>query len=321
MIRILFSLILALCIPAYAVSPDALKLDRPVIDQAEILSDAQEAALATRLRGWYDDGLMQAAVVIVDSTDGIPLKDYSQTLFARWQLGDASKNDGLLILIAHRDHRLRIQPGRGLDDILSTDRLQDIINTRITPAFKRGDYAGGIDSGLDAIVSRLTAPPPAPVTQRDYNFFLLTLVCTCVLGWHLGKRRRFRIYIPPLCGTGLALFGIFYDVNSGLVFGSVILLILGSTILAWLRIALGKAQTNTADSPAGLEEADDDNDDGNDGDDVNKVDTAACRRERRERRDDSDSYRSTYSSSDSDSSSYDGGGGSSSDSGGADGSW
>ena len=316
MIRILISLILALCIPAYAVSPDALKLDRPVIDQAEILSDAQESALATRLRGWYDDGLMQAAVVIVDSTDGIPLKDYSQTLFARWQLGDASKNDGLLILIAHRDHRLRIQPGRGLDDILSTDRLQDIINTRITPAFKRGDYAGGIDSGLDAIVSRLTAPPP--ITQRDYNFFLLTLVCTCVLGWHLGKRRRFRIYIPPLCGAGWTLFGIFYGVNSGLVFGSVILLILGSTILAWLRIALGKARTNTADSFADLGEADDDNDDGNDGDDVNKVDTAA---RHRERRDDSDSYRSTYSSSDSGSSSYDSGGGSSSDSGGADGSW
>ena len=315
MIRILISLILALCIPAYAVNPDTLKLDRPVIDQAEILSDAQEAALATRLRGWYDDGLMQAAVVIVDSTDGIPLKDYSQTLFARWQLGDASKNDGVLILIAHRDHRLRIQPGRGLDDILSTDRLQDIINTRITPAFKRGDYAGGIDSGLDAIVSRLTAPPP--ITQRDYNFFLLTLVCTCVLSWHLGKRRRFRIYIPPLCGAGWTLFGIFYGVNSGLVFGSVILLILGSTILAWLRIALGKARTNTADSFADLGEADDDNDDGNDGDDVNKVDTAA---RHRERRDDSDSYRSTYSSSDS-SSSYDGGGGSSSDSGGADGSW
>ena len=318
MIRILISLILALCIPAYAVNPDTLKLDRPVIDQAEILSDAQEAALATRLRGWYDDGLMQAAVVIVDSTDDIPLKDYSQALFARWQLGDASKNDGLLILIAHRDHRLRIQPGRGLDDILSTDRLQDIINTRITPAFKRGDYAGGIDSGLDAIVSRLTAPPP--ITQRDYNFFLLTLVCTCVLGWHLGKRRRFRFYIPPFCGAGWALFGIFYGVNSGLVFGSVILLILGSTILAWLRIALGKIRTNTADSPAGLEEADD-NDDGNNGDDVDKVDTAARRRERRERRDDSDSYRSTYSSSDSGSSSYDGGGGSSSDSGGADGSW
>ena len=317
MIRILISLILALCIPAYAVSPDALKLDRPVIDQAEILSDAQESALATRLRGWYDDGLMQAAVVIVDSTDGIPLKDYSQTLFARWQLGDASKNDGLLILIAHRDHRLRIQPGRGLDDILSTDRLQDI-NTRITPAFKRGDYPGGIDNGLDAIVSCFTAPPPAPVTQRDYNFFLLTLVCTCVLGWHLGKRRRFRIYIPPLCGTGWALFGIFYGVNSGLVFGSVILLILGSTILAWLRIALGKARTNTADSFADLGEADDDNDDGNDGDDVNKVETAALHRQRR---DDSDSYRSTYSSSDSGSSSYDGGGGSSSDSGGADGSW
>ena len=316
MIRILISLILALCIPAYAVNPDTLKLDRPVIDQAEILSDAQEAALATRLRGWYDDGLMQAAVVIVDSTDDIPLKDYSQALFARWQLGDASKNDGLLILIAHRDHRLRIQPGRGLDDILSTDRLQDIINTRITPAFKRGDYAGGIDSGLDAIVSRLTAPPP--ITQRDYNFFLLTLVCTCVLGWYLGKRRRFRFYIPPFCGAGWALFGIFYGVNSGLVFGSVILLILGSTILAWLRIALGKARTNTADSFADLGEADDDNDDGNDGDDVNKVDTAA---RHRERRDDSDSYRSTYSSSDSGSSSYDGGGGSSSDSGGADGSW
>ena len=319
MIRILISLILALCIPAYAVNPDTLKLDRPVIDQAEILSDAQEAALATRLRGWYDDGLMQAAVVIVDSTDGIPLKDYSQTLFARWQLGDASRNDGLLILIAHRDHRLRIQPGRGLDDILSTDRLQDIINTRITPAFKRGDYAGGIDSGLDAIVSRLTAPPP--ITQRDYNFFLLTLVCTCVLGWHLGKRRRFRIYIPPLCGAGWTLFGIFYGVNSGLVFGSVILLILGSTILAWLRIALGKARTNTADSFADLGEADDDNDDGNDGDDVDDVDKVDTAARRRERRDDSDSYRSTYSSSDSGSSSYDGGGGSSSDSGGADGSW
>ena len=144
----------------------------------------------------------------------------------------------------------------------------------------------------------------------------MTGVQTCALPI-FGKRRRFRIYIPPLCGAGWALFGIFYGVNSGLVFGSVILLILGSTILAWLRIALGKAQTNTADSPAGVEEADDDNDDGNDGDDVNKVDTAA---RRRERRDDSDSYRSTYSSSDS-SSSYDGGGGSSSDSGGADGSW
>lgn len=144
---------------AEAVEADKLILNEPVIDEANILTASEKQQLAQKLRNIYDQGLAQAAIVIVPTTNGMDIFDYGMQVADRWQLGEADTDDGLLILVAINDRKIQIFTGRGVEGVLPDVVLKRLIRDEITPYFKAGDYAGGLNIGITRIEERLTADP------------------------------------------------------------------------------------------------------------------------------------------------------------------
>ena len=144
---------------AQAVESDKLILNEPVVDQANMLSAQEKQHLSQRLRGIYQQGLAQAAIVIIPTTNGTPMFNYALQIANRWQLGAKDTDDGLLILVAINDRNVYILSGYGLEGVLPDAINSRIIREEITPRFKQSDYAGGLNAALDRIEERLTTDP------------------------------------------------------------------------------------------------------------------------------------------------------------------
>lgn len=150
------------------VAADKLILNNPVIDEAKLLSASDKQAIETKLRSLNDRGLAQAAVVIVPTTNGEDIFDYSMKVADRWKLGKKDTDQGLLMVVAVNDRKMYILTGYGLEGTIPDAVAKRIINDDITPRFKQGDYAGGITAGINRIEERLTADP-AILKQADAN--------------------------------------------------------------------------------------------------------------------------------------------------------
>lgn len=153
-------LISGVCSAAWAVPLNALPpLNRPVIDQAQLLAAADVQRIEEQLYAWREQGLMQAAVVIVDSTDGVESFDYALKLARTWQLGDAKADNGLLLLIAVQDRRFYILTGSGLEGALPDVSVARVQRNHLVPAFRQGQFAAGIVQSLEALATQLQADP------------------------------------------------------------------------------------------------------------------------------------------------------------------
>ena len=150
------------------VAADKLILNNPVIDEAKILSASDKQAIETKLRSLNDRGLAQAAVVIVPTTNGEDIFDYSMKVADRWKLGKKDTDQGLLMVVAVNDRKMYILTGYGLEGTIPDAAAKRIISDDITPRFKQGDYAGGIIAGINRIEERLTTDP-AILKQADAN--------------------------------------------------------------------------------------------------------------------------------------------------------
>ncbi|MFT0771868.1 TPM domain-containing protein [Psychrobacter aquimaris] len=144
---------------AEGVDADKLILNEPVVDQANILNPQEKLRLEAQLRSIYQQGLAQAAVVIVPTTNGVPIFDYALQVAEKWELGDEAIDDGLLIVVAVNDRDMYILTGYGLEGVLPDAALNRIIREDITPLFKQNDYGAGTIAGVDALKTRLTADP------------------------------------------------------------------------------------------------------------------------------------------------------------------
>lgn len=144
---------------AASVDADKLILNSPVVDQANILNPQEKLRLETQLQNIYRQGLAQAAVVIVPTTNGVPIFDYALQVADKWQLGNKDVDDGLLMVVAVNDRDMYILSGYGLEGVLPDAALNRIIREDITPLFKKNDYASGILAGISSINTRLTADP------------------------------------------------------------------------------------------------------------------------------------------------------------------
>lgn len=141
------------------VSADQLLLKSPVVDQAKILSAEEERQLSEKIQNIYKRGLAQIAIVIVSTTNGQNLADYSQDIFDRWKLGKKGIDNGLLITVAINDRDMRIQTGYGLEGVIPDAIAKRIIVDDIAPSFKQGNYAEGLMNALNKIETRLTTDP------------------------------------------------------------------------------------------------------------------------------------------------------------------
>ena len=146
---------------------DLPSLNEPVIDQANLLSPAEKQQLTQRILKLYNEGKGQIGVVIVPTTGQEDIFDYSMRVAEAWQLGSTKRDNGLLMTIAVNDRRIQILTGYGLEGVLPDIVAGRIINDKITPYFKQGQYARGIDTGLAEIERILNLDPEIAVQAAD----------------------------------------------------------------------------------------------------------------------------------------------------------
>ncbi|WP_372441156.1 TPM domain-containing protein [Microvirga arvi] len=127
-----------------------------VVDAANLLKPEERAALETKLKAHEDKTTDQVVVATLRSLEGYEIEDYANRLFRQWQLGQKGKNNGALLLVAPQERKVRIEVGYGLEGALTDALSKIIITTAIAPQFQKGDFAGGIDAGVDAMLSILT---------------------------------------------------------------------------------------------------------------------------------------------------------------------
>lgn len=126
-----------------------------VVDQADLLSSAQEASLTAQLEAHEMSTSNQIVVVTIPSLAGQAISDYGYQLGRHWGIGQRDKNNGVLLIIAVDDREMRIEVGYGLEGSLSDGVASDIIQHHITPAFKADDYPQGIQQGVDQILQAI----------------------------------------------------------------------------------------------------------------------------------------------------------------------
>jgi len=191
-----------LCWAAVAVADVAVpQLTARVTDQTGTLNAAEIATLDQKLAAFEARKGSQIAVLIVPSTQPEDIAQYSIRVVEQWKLGRKGVDDGVLLLVAKDDRRLRIEVGYGLEGVLPDVTANRIINEIITPKFKQGDFDGGVDAGVDRIIKVIDGEPlpaPAPrskVSQGSWDeigqafpvFLILTIVIGGILRHAFGR--------------------------------------------------------------------------------------------------------------------------------------
>lgn len=171
-----------------------------VTDIAGALAGPDRAALERQLADFEAQRGTQIGVLLVPSTAPEDIADYSQRVADAWKLGRAGVGDGLLIVVAVQDRRVRIAPFKALEGAIPDVLAKRIIDQQIVPAFRRGDYAGGLREALAQLQAHITGealPEPAPPRPQIDDFdiveaAMLLLVAvplvTNVLRQLLGQR-------------------------------------------------------------------------------------------------------------------------------------
>lgn len=131
----------------------------PVLDQAGVIPDAQEATLDQRLTAYTAQTGRAIIVATVASLDGMDVTDYAQQLAEAWDIGGAKTEQGVLFLIAPADRKMRIHTARGVQERLPDVLAGRILRDDVAPRFKAQDYAGGIAAGVDQIIAQLDRDP------------------------------------------------------------------------------------------------------------------------------------------------------------------
>ena len=154
----LFALLAFLAAPAAALDLPA-RPQGPIYDEANLLPADREAALDQQLRA-FDAKTGDAVIVAtVNSLQNATIEDYAQKLYAAWGIGGAERDTGVLLLIAPSEHKMRIEVGYGLTPYITDILSGRIIRDEITPRFKQGDFPGGIEAGVNAMLTQLSKSP------------------------------------------------------------------------------------------------------------------------------------------------------------------
>jgi uncharacterized protein len=197
----------------------------------------------------------QVAVLTVPSLEGDPIEDFSMRVVETWKLGRAGVDDGVLILVARDDRRMRIEVGYGLEGALTDAQAGRIIDLVMAPRFRQGDFDGGVDGAVDSISAAIRGEPlqlpekeerSTGVNPGGIVFFLIfglpfigtALTARGAIGWIVG------IFLTPFFfGFSAAILG----VTAGKIIAVVWLI-----IFAALRLVLPKGPGGGTGSRGGV---------------------------------------------------------------------
>ncbi|MDB6049000.1 MAG: rane protein [Pseudomonas sp.] len=141
-----------------------------VVDTAQLIDGQTKAQLTQMLEAHEQATGEQVVVVTLPNLQGTSIEDYGYQLGRAWGIGQKEKDNGALLIVARDDHKVRIEVGYGLEDRLTDAQSSVIINQVITPAFKAGNFSGGISQGTQAMIQVLGGNPlaePAAEPQDD----------------------------------------------------------------------------------------------------------------------------------------------------------
>ena len=158
--RIARAVFLLLALAALALAQGARAADVPylsgrVVDDAEILSSATREAISNRLKAHEEKTTDQIAVLTILTLGDDSIEEFAAKVFASWRLGRQGRDNGVLLIVAPKDRKMRIEVGYGLEGTLTDVASSRIIRNVMTPAFKANDFDRGISDGVDAIVGQL----------------------------------------------------------------------------------------------------------------------------------------------------------------------
>ena len=194
---------LAACTWPAAAEPQFPELTGRIVDQSALLTPDDRQAIEAELKALEEKSTDQIVVVTVPSLQGYPIEDFSYQLGRKWGIGQAGKNNGILLVVAPAERKVRIEVGRGLEPIM-TDVLSGlIINNAILPAFRRGDFSGGIRAGVrdikdvllgdaEAVKERAKGNRPAPKTDTaTLIFFVIWLAIVAFIIYANWRQARY----------------------------------------------------------------------------------------------------------------------------------
>ncbi|MBD9631029.1 TPM domain-containing protein [Pseudomonas sp. PDM19] len=208
-----------LCAPfAWAAEPVdggvLLPLNERVVDVTGTLDQPTKTHLIDKLKALEDRRGAQIAVVMLPTVGKMGIEAFSNKLFNLWKLGRKGVDDGVLLVVAKDDHLMRIEVGYGLEGAIPDVLAGRIIRERMAPAFRQDDYAGGIESAVDALIllvdgEALPEPAPEPLTFPLQAWLLLaSFVAGGVGGVLLAARRIGWRGALAFCAVVVVLVGI-----------------------------------------------------------------------------------------------------------------
>jgi uncharacterized protein len=226
--RALVAALLSALVIAAAHAANFPALTGRVVDTAHLLSPVTIADLERKLADLDQKSGIQLVVATVPSLDGQEIEPYANGLFRAWKLGEAKKNNGVLLLVAPKEHRVRIEVGYGLEGTLTDAVSSLIIRNAIAPRFKAGDFNSGVTRGVDDIITALTTdaaewkPKPTDTrAERDPSLFdalapfLIFLFLLFVFA-RIGRRGGGNVvFIPMGMGGGFPRGGDFSGGGGG----------------------------------------------------------------------------------------------------------
>jgi uncharacterized protein len=225
--RVVLTVVAWLCLACVSVAQTLVfpALTGRVVDEAGLLSTADRGALTDSLAKLELKTTDQLVVVTLKSLQGTTIEDYGYQLGRHWQIGQKNKNNGVLLIVAASERKVRIEVGYGLEGVLTDAATRLVIETSILPRFKTGDFAGGIKSGVGDIIQALggdaetsqTAATRAPVSgdkRADANtpvWFIIVLglvgvgllvLCTMTTGGGLCRAILQMLLLLAVSGRG-----------------------------------------------------------------------------------------------------------------------
>ncbi|AKM07834.1 TPM domain-containing protein [Pelagerythrobacter marensis] len=130
----------------------------PVVDAANIIDEATEAELTQALTAFEQRNQRQFVIATIPDLQGYDISDYGYRLGREWALGDAENNDGIILIVAPNERRMRIEVGYGLEGIIPDGLAFEYVE-EMKPYFRDGDYSAGIALGAQRVINQLELPP------------------------------------------------------------------------------------------------------------------------------------------------------------------
>ncbi|MGD8439930.1 MAG: TPM domain-containing protein [Holophagae bacterium] len=157
--RVFLAYVMVVLATLPAAALDVPRLEARVTDLAGLYTSTEAAGIERALEVLENETGAQVAVLTIPGLDGVPIEDVSIRVVDTWQLGEAERDNGVLILIARDDRRIRIEVGYGLEGLVPDALAGRIIDQAMTPAFRQGDFAGGTLNAIDVIGAAIRGDP------------------------------------------------------------------------------------------------------------------------------------------------------------------